>query len=174
MADTPYSTLLEEALEGWAGVRQGVISEVENLPEDRLDWQWAEGSRSVRELIEHILESGHLVRELVSPHGDFLRQPNIEFIHEHAADLPRGSDKATLLRLLKETHETLDEAIRDAGELRMLQHIRRFDGQFGTRLAWFNHLVAHEYYHGGQIALVARLLGHVPALTQLIEAASAE
>jgi uncharacterized damage-inducible protein DinB len=50
----------------------------------------------------------------------------------------------------------------------MLQHVRRFDGLLGTRLAWFHHGVAHEYYHGGQIALVARLIGQVPALTKLI------
>ena len=50
----------------------------------------------------------------------------------------------------------------------MLQFIRRFDGKMGTRLAWMNHGVAHEEYHRGQIALSARLLGRVPALTQQI------
>ena len=38
----------------------------------------------------------------------------------------------------------------------------------GTRLAWMNHGIAHEEYHRGQIALYARLLGRVPALTQKI------
>jgi uncharacterized damage-inducible protein DinB len=55
------------------------------------------------------------------------------------------------------------------GELQMLQHIRRFDGLNGTRLAWLNHSIAHEMYHRGQLALYARLTGHVPALTRMIE-----
>ncbi len=50
----------------------------------------------------------------------------------------------------------------------MLQMIRRFDGIPGTRLAWLDHGIAHEMYHRGQLALYARLMGHVPALTQRI------
>jgi uncharacterized damage-inducible protein DinB len=50
----------------------------------------------------------------------------------------------------------------------MLQNIRRFDGQMGTRLAWMHHGISHEEYHRGQLALCARLLGRVPALTKRI------
>ena len=58
--------------------------------------------------------------------------------------------------------------IRDVGELFMLQRITRFDGEQGTRIAWMNHGISHEDYHRGQVALYARLVGRVPALTQLI------
>jgi len=51
----------------------------------------------------------------------------------------------------------------------MLQWIRRFDGKPGTRLTWMNHGISHEEYHRGQLALYARLLGRVPALTRLIQ-----
>ena len=51
----------------------------------------------------------------------------------------------------------------------MLQTIRRFDGESGTRLAWMQHGIAHEEYHRGQLALYVRLLGRTPALTRLIE-----
>ena len=50
----------------------------------------------------------------------------------------------------------------------MLQCIIRFNGVPATRLSWMSHGVAHEY-HRGQIALCARLLGLVPAPTQLIQ-----
>jgi len=50
-----------------------------------------------------------------------------------------------------------------------LQNIRRFDGKMGTRLAWMNHGIAHEEYHRGQLALYARMLGRVPALTRKIQ-----
>ncbi len=168
MSDPGYSTILEEALEGWEGVRRGVIAEVENLPADRFDWRWAEGSRSVAELVEHILESGLLMKELLRADGDFTRAPHPELIAEHAGDLPRGGNKERLVRLLEDTHAELDAAFREAGELHMLQHVNRFDGKPGTRLAWFEHGVAHEYYHGGQLAMIGRLLGEVPALTKRI------
>jgi len=59
-----------------------------------------------------------------------------------------------------------DGAVRKAGEVGMLEEILRFDGERWTRLAWMNRGIAHEEYHGGQIALYARLMGQVPALTQ--------
>jgi uncharacterized damage-inducible protein DinB len=168
MPGPAYSSLLEEALEAFEGVRHGVIAEVQNLPADRFDWRWAGGSRSMRELVEHVIESGLLMKELLRPDGDFTRLPYLELLAEHCRGLPRGSDKDGLLRLLQETHAELDSAFRTVGELHMLQYIQRFDGLPGTRLAWFHHGVAHEYYHGGQIALVARLIGEVPALTKRI------
>ena len=70
------------------------------------------------------------------------------------------------------THRDGEKALRRAGELHILQTIRRFDGKMGTRLAWMNHGIAHEEYHRGQLALYARLLGRVPALTQLIQGGS--
>lgn len=168
MADIGYKDLLEEALEGWQGVRAGVIAEVENLPADGFDLRPAEGFRTVAELVDHILESGLLMKELLRPDGDFRRAPYPELLAEHRGELPRGGSKRQLLSRLKKTHREMDAAFRKAGELRMLQHIHRFDGLPGTRLAWFEHGVAHEYYHCGQLALIARLMGAVPALTQRI------
>jgi len=168
MSETPYRDLLEEALEGWEGVRRGVIEEVENIPEDRFDFRPAEGCRTVAELVDHILESGLLMKELIRPDGDFHRAPYPELLAEHRGDLPRGGSKAKLVARLEGTHRDLDARFRDLGELHMLQHIRRFDGLPGTRMAWFQHGVSHEYYHCGQLALCARLMGLVPALTQRI------
>ena len=51
----------------------------------------------------------------------------------------------------------------------MLQQIRQFNGEPATRLVWMHHGVAHEEYRRLQLALYARLVGLVPALTQLIE-----
>ncbi|MBI4519359.1 MAG: hypothetical protein HY701_00860, partial [Gemmatimonadetes bacterium] len=55
------------------------------------------------------------------------------------------------------------------GELLLLQYIRQFNGVPATRLTWMHHGIGHEEYHRGQLALYARLMGRVPALTQLIQ-----
>lgn len=163
------STLLEEALEAWSYTRQGVMAELENLPADRLEFRPREEMRSVAELVQHIAESGMMMSgELSRADGDFQRQPFPDFIAEHVGEMERPGSRAGLLTLLRSTHEKGVEQLRGAGDIAMLQLIRRFDGEFGTRLAWLNHGIEHESYHRGQLAHYARFMGVVPALTQRI------
>ena len=106
--------------------------------------------------------------ELTDPDGDFTRQEFAAFIKEYAGQVRRHRTKASLLRLLNDSHAQGERQIRKAGELAMLQRIRRFDGESWTRLTWMHHGVAHEEYHRAQVALYARLMGRTPALTKLI------
>jgi len=162
--------VLDEALEAWSWTRQGVIAEVRNLPPRVFGFRPTEASRSVTELVQHIIESGLMMSgELTRRDGDFTRQSSRRFMVEYASSVGRHRSKAQLLALLKRTHAQGELKFRKAGELFMLQYIRRFDGIEGTRLAWMHHGVTHEEYHRGQLALYARLIGKVPALTQLIE-----
>ena len=146
------------------------MDEVASLGERDVAFRPAEGSRSVAELVFHILESGALMAgELSRKDGDFRRKSYEALLGEHGRGIPRGKTRRQLLDALRATHEKGAEKIRRAGELHMLQLIRRFDGKMGTRLAWMHHGISHEEYHRGQIALCARLLGRTPALTRLIE-----
>jgi uncharacterized damage-inducible protein DinB len=163
------SSLLEEALEGWQYTRDGVIEEIENLSETDLKFRPHAESRTAAEIGLHIVESGLMMAgELTRPDGNFRRKSYPQLLKEHAGTLPSALKKAALVKLLKRTHAEGDKKIRRAGELLMLQRITRFDGEQGTRMAWMNHGISHEDYHRGQVALYARLVGRVPALTQLI------
>ncbi|MCI0696585.1 DinB family protein [candidate division KSB1 bacterium] len=166
---TVYKSLLEEALEAWAYTRQGVIDEVENIPEKDFGFRPTPKNRSVAELAHHIIESGLMMSgELTRPDGDFQRQDYPEFLKEYAGHIQPADSKKKLSALLKSTHTEGEKKFREAGELLMLQYITRFDGLKGTRFAWMQHGISHEEYHRGQLALYARLLGRVPALTKLI------
>jgi uncharacterized damage-inducible protein DinB len=166
-------TLLEEALEAWGYTRDGVIAEAESVPAEQLGFRPAPESRSVAELIVHIVESGEMMAgELTRPDGDFTRQSYERHLKEHAGEISADQSKEALLVLLRDTGESGRRRIREGGELAMLQQIRRFDGIEGTRLAWMNHGIDHESYHRGQLALYLRLLGEVPALTRLIRGES--
>ena len=163
------TSLLEEALEAWAYTRAGVIDEIKNLSEANLAFRPHAKSRTAAELAIQVVESGLMMAgELTRPDGDFRRQAYPQFLKEYAGRLPAAKKKSQLLALLKRTRAEGDRKIRAAGELFMLQAIKRFDGEHGTRLAWMNHAISHEDYHRGQIALYARLVGKVPALTQRI------
>jgi uncharacterized damage-inducible protein DinB len=106
--------------------------------------------------------------ELSRPDGNFQRQSFPEFMKEYAKGVKATNNKKELVALLTKTQQDGEKKIRQAGELHMLQLITRFDGERGSRIAWMNHGISHEEYHRGQLALYARLVGKVPALTQLI------
>ncbi len=166
-------TFFEELLNYWRYTREGVIAEVENLPEEDLDRRPGEAQRSVRDLALHVVEGGRLMAgELSRPDGDFTRKPYPELLAEHGGQSGASKTKADLVALLKTTHEEGDAALRAAGELHMMQWIRQFNGEQATRLSWMHHGLSHEDYHRGQIALTVRLLGHTPALTKAIRGES--
>jgi uncharacterized damage-inducible protein DinB len=166
---TVYQTLLEETLEAWSFTRSGVVAELRNIPEKDLAFRPREESRTIAELVRHIVESGQMMAgELSRKDGDFQRKSYEGFHREYGKGMASKRSRRDLLGLLRRTHRDGSARIHQAGELHMLQLIRRFDGKMGTRLAWMNHGVSHEEYHRGQLALYARLLGRVPALTQRI------
>ncbi len=163
------NTLLEEALEAWRDARQGVIAEVRNIPPSRFDFRPMTEVRSVAELASHIVETGLMwSNELTRQTADFTRKSFPAFIKHYASGVGGVRTKGELLRLLTSSHRAGATQIREAGEVQMLQYVRRFDGGRGTRLTWMHHGIAHEEYHRAQIALYARLLGKTPALTRLI------
>lgn len=161
-------SLLEEALDAWGYVRDGIIEEVRNLPQEALTARKS-GGRTVAEIVHHIAESGQMMAgELSRADGDFQRQPYPDFLAEYAGGMARPAAKADLIELLERTHREGAKRIRDAGEALLMEPIRQFNGEPARRITWMHHGIAHEEYHRGQIALSARLLGHVPALTKLI------
>lgn len=169
------NTLLEEALAGWAFAREGFSAEARAIPEDSWDYRPHPNAKSVQELVVHILKSAEMmVGELTRADGDFTRQGLEAHFLEHASGVPEGGAPKVLAGLLASGLTEGIERFRDAGEIHMLQQIRQFDGTFATRLSWFQHGIAHEEYHRGQVATYARCLGLVPALTQLIHGADAE
>jgi uncharacterized damage-inducible protein DinB len=168
------TSLLDEALEAWRYAREGVIAELENIPTGSFDFRPTAPVRSVAELAGHIAESGELMAgELSRPDGNFRRQPYPDFMKEYSFDLNRFTTKTALIDLLRRSHDEGAAKIRRAGDL-MFQPIVQFNGVPAARLSWMGHGVAHEEYHRGQLALYARLLGLVPALTQLIRGSADE
>jgi uncharacterized damage-inducible protein DinB len=161
--------MLEEALEAWAYTRSGVIDELENIPGEQFQFQPTAASRTVAELAQHIIESALMATgELNRPDGSFQRESYPEFVEEYAGTRAHTADKVELIALLRATHEEALAAFRGTGQAALLREIVQFNGEPATRLTWLNHAISHEEYHRGQLAVYARLMGRVPALTQLI------
>ena len=166
------TTLLEEAIEAWGGARRGVIAEAAGIPARDYDFRPTPEARSVAELVAHIAATGMMwTNELTRPTADFTRQSFPAFIRDCAGGTAKRRPRGEWLRLLRSSYRDGARQIRTAGEVQMLQYVRRFDGERGTRLTWMHHGIAHEEYHRAQLALYARLLGRTPALTQAIQGA---
>lgn len=166
------STLLEEALAGWSFARQGFLAEARGIPATSWQYRPHPDARSVGEVVVHILEAGEMMMgELTRADGDFRRQSLEEHLQEYGGAVPADAEAEALLQLLSQRLEDGLARFREVGEIHMLQRIRQFDGSFATRLSWFQHGIAHEEYHRGQLTAYARGLGLVPALTQLIHGA---
>ena len=163
------SKLLEEALEAWAFARQGVLDEISNLTEANLSFRPGKDAKTIAEIGHHIVEAGLMMAgELSRADGNFTRKPVPELIHEHAGTLEVPTSKASAIGLLERTHTDGAKRLHAAGEALMMQPITQFNGVPATRLSWMHHGIAHEDYHCGQLALCARMLGKIPALTQKI------
>ena len=169
----PTLSLLDEALEAWGDARRGVIAELRSVPPGQIDFRPEPGARSVAEIAQHVVDTALMwCVELSNPDGDFTRMSFAEFMEAHGTPAAkRPDDRSGLVRLLRSTHAAGARRLRRVGDVGILQTIRRFDGETGTRLAWLHHGIANEEYHRGQLALYVRLLGRTPALTRLIAGA---
>lgn len=164
-----YTNLLEEALDAWEDARLGAVDEARNIPERHWDFRPTPEVRSVRELIVHILEVAMLMTgELTRPDTDFHRASFPKLLKLYARPAYDAKTRGDLLKLMRSQLSDGKSAFRAVGELHMLQFIKRFDGELGTRLAWLHHGIAQEMYHRGQLTTYARLLEIEPALTKRI------
>jgi uncharacterized damage-inducible protein DinB len=161
--------ILDELLEAWRYTREGVIAEVENLPESKLRESPPGLSRNAIDLANHIVESGRMMAgELSRPDGDFLRVPYQKLVAEYLSEGDVASSKQEAVAQLRRSQAEGEAILRSAGAEKLAKPIRQFNGEFASRIAWLHHGISHEEYHRGQLAIYARLYGETPALTKLI------
>ena len=163
-------SLVEEAVKMLESQRAGVVAEVENTPEDDLDYRISDDAKSLREIALHIAHvSAGLVDEILKTDGSFVHLFSPDIQAGLQARIPPASTKAELIERLKTTGKQNAARLREAGD-RLLTETMPTLGGTQTRLsaAWF--VVAHEMYHRGQLAIYGRGCGVVPALTQRLNA----
>jgi uncharacterized damage-inducible protein DinB len=167
MSTTP--SFLAESLSSWRDVRLGLTAEVENIRAVQFDYRPTPDVRSVRELLQHILEVACMMTgELARPDTDFRRAPWPDLLAMHAAHVYDAQTKRELLALLRAQMDEAEATFLAFGEEPMFESITNFDGSRWTRMQWLHHGIAQEMYHRGQLTLYQRLLGLEPALTKRI------
>ena len=163
--------LLTESLDHWRYIRQGLIAEVENIPADKFDFRPTPDVKSVHELVQHILEGSMMMTgELTRGEPNFQRMSLPEFFEQYSTRATMAQGKTKLVDLLTSQIEEGITRFKQVGEDALMGRVTNFDGSTWSRMQWFFHAMTEEMYHRGQLVTYARLMGLVPALTQMIEA----
>jgi uncharacterized damage-inducible protein DinB len=157
---------IDRLVESWSEVRTGLIKEASQIPEEKFSFRATPETRSVVELLQHIVEVQKLlIGESCRDDTNLMRQSFADHIKEYASDVAGVTDKNGLLELLRSSMEPAEATIRGWGD-GLRQDMRHFTGKEMSKLHVLNGAIAHEMYHRGQLTVYERLLGVEPALTQ--------
>jgi uncharacterized damage-inducible protein DinB len=156
---------IENIIESWKEVRSGLIDEANQIPADKFDFQPAPESRSVRSLLQHLIESQKfLVGEACRPDTNLMRGSFADNLKTYAPGVRDVNDKEELVNLLRAAMDESAEKLRGAAD-EMRNTMKRFDGKEMSKMAFMSFAIAHEMYHRGQLTVYERLLNIEPALT---------
>ena len=156
---------VENLIESWREVRKGLIDEASQIPANQFSFQPAPDTRSVRRLLQHLVESQKfLVGEACRPDTNLMRASFADNAKVYAPGVTEVNDKDALLDLLRASMDEAADKLRAAGD-ELKNTMKRFDGKEMTKLAFMSFAIAHEMYHRGQLTVYERLLNIQPALT---------
>src|SRR6266508_1381844 len=157
---------LEGIIGSWKEVRSGLIDEAQQIPADKFSFQATPNTRSVAQLLQHVIEAQKfLVGEVSQPDTNLLRRPFADQIKHYAPGVSNVNEKDGLLNLLRASMEDAATQLTAAGD-ELNNTMKRFDGKEMTKLAFLSFAIAHEMYHRGQLTVYERLLNIEPVLTK--------
>src|SRR5437868_14395980 len=99
---------LEGVIESWREVRNGLIDEANQIPAEKFSFQPTPDTRSVRQLLQHLVESQKiLVGEACRPDTNLMRGSFAENVKTYAPGVRDVNEKDALLNLMR---KAMDEA----------------------------------------------------------------
>ena len=155
---------LEEIIDVWKEIRSGLIDEVSLIPEESLTFRATPATRSVAEIIHHIVEAQtFLVGEMCKADTN-LKEALPRQLSKGKEARPVES-KEEIIESLNSSMESAEAALRSFGEEPLKVTTERLDGKTMSKLDFMHFLIRHEMYHRGQITVYERLIEVEPALT---------
>ncbi|HEX7295035.1 MAG TPA: DinB family protein, partial [Pyrinomonadaceae bacterium] len=105
---------VETLLGLWKNARAGFITEVERIPEDQFNFKPAPDSRTVAELVQHVIGAQKFfVGETCRPDTNLMRRPFSEHTKAYGEGVDTITDKAQLIALMRTSIEEAEKTIRD-------------------------------------------------------------
>src|ERR1041385_8002877 len=142
-----------------------LIDEANQIPADQFGFQPAPDTRSVRQLLQHLVEAQKfLVSEACRHDTNLMRASFAENVKTYAPGVRDSNDKDPLLQLQGASMDEAAEKTRAPAE-ELKNSMKRFDGKQMNKLAFISFVIAHEMYLRGQLTVFERLLNIQRALT---------
>ena len=149
----------------WKDVREGLIQEVEKIPEDQFSFRATPDTRSIAEILQHIVQAQKiLVGETCRDETNIMRQSMVAHAQEYAPGVHKVTDKNGLLELLRSSMEETQACIAQSAD-KLDASMTALNGQPTSKSAFLTFCVSHEMYHRGQLTVFERLLNIEPVLT---------
>ena len=150
----------------WKEVRGGLIEEVEKIPEDQFSFRATPDTRSVAEVLQHIISTQKIiVGEACRPDSNLRRQSFAAHANEYAPGVSDVSDKNGLIGMLRSSMDQTAQTISAYGD-KLDESIIGLTGKPMPKSAVLTFAFSHEMYHRGQLTVFQRLLSIEPALTE--------
>jgi hypothetical protein len=134
----------------WKDARNGLIQEVEKIPDDQMSFRATPETRTIAETCR---EDSNIRRQSFADHTK-----------EYAPGVRDVTDKQGIIDLLRSSMETAEGCIRSFGE-KLDEPMSSIDGSQSTKGAVLTFAFSHEMYHRGQLTVFERLLNIEPVLT---------
>lgn len=149
----------------WKDTRAGLIQEVEKIPEDQFSFRATPETRSIAELLQHIISAQKmLVGETCRADSNLMRQSVAAHAKEYADGVNEVLDKDGLLELLRSSMDEAEACIKSYAD-KLDETITGLNGQPTSKSAFLTFALSHESYHRGQLTVFERLLNIEPVLT---------
>ncbi len=153
----------------WKDTRTGLIQEVEKIPEDQFSFRATPETRSIAELVQHIISAQKiLVGETCRANTNLMRQSFAAHGKEYAAGVNEVTDKNGLLELLRSSMDEAEACLNSYGD-KLDETMNRLDGKQTSKSAFLTFSLSHEMYHRGQLTVYERLLNSEPVLTERLK-----
>lgn len=149
----------------WKDAREGLIQEVEKIPEDQFSFRATPDTRSIAEILQHLIQAQKiLVGEACREETNLMRQSMVAHAQEYAPGVHKVTDKNGLLDLLRSSMDEAQACIGESAD-KLDATMTAINGQPTSKSAFLTFCVSHEMYHRGQLTVFLRLLNIEPVLT---------
>jgi uncharacterized damage-inducible protein DinB len=153
-------------------VRKNTIQIAEEIPESKLDFSPAPGTKTVRQMLTHIANSDMFAAVHKDKRTSFEGINFPEMVAHMQAEEAKPRTKAELIALLKERGEATASWIETLNDDFLAEPFNQPPGMTPatkTRFEMIMGMKEHEMHHRGQLMLIQRMLGQVPHLTRAMQ-----
>ena len=164
----PYGA--RELARAFRTVRSNTLQIVNEIPETKLDFAPADGTRTIRQLATHVAFADEFANALHGPKLDSVLKLDFPtMVGKAAAEEAKPRDKAALVTLLTERGDSFAGWLETLSDEFLGEPVGMPPGSdqaTKTRFELIMGVKEHEMHHRGQLMLILRLLGQVPPLTR--------